>query len=73
LAFRQALVAQREAFLGTLTEKFLTYALGRGVEYFDGPAVRQIVRSAGSADYRWSALVLGIVNSAPFRMRRAES
>jgi hypothetical protein len=69
LEFRQALAAQKDAFLGTLTEKFLTYALGRGVEYFDMPAVREVVRSAAAADYRWSALVLGIVKSVPFQMR----
>jgi hypothetical protein len=73
LTFRQGLAAQREAFLGTLTEKFLTYAMGRGVEYFDMPSVRQIVRDAAASDYRWSALVLGIVKSTPFQMRRAES
>src|SRR6185369_7432283 len=71
--FRQALASQRDAFLNTLTERLLTYALGRGVEYFDMPAVRQIVRGAGTSDYRWSALVLGIVKSTPFQMRRAES
>jgi hypothetical protein len=69
LEFRRALAGQKDAFLGTLTEKFLTYALGRGVEYFDMPAVREIVRNAAAADYRWSALVLGIVKSVPFQMR----
>ena len=60
-------------FVSTLTEKLLTYALGRGVEYYDMPTVRAIVRDAASTDYRWSSLILGIVNSAPFQMRRAES
>ena len=64
---------QGGVFVRTLTEKLLTYALGRGVEYYDMPAVRTIVRDAASTDYRWSSLILGIVNSVPFQMRRAES
>ena len=66
--FRAALVARRGEFVGTLTEKLLTYALGRGLEYFDMPAVRAIMREAEASDYRWSALVLGIVNGTPFQM-----
>jgi hypothetical protein len=69
--FRQALLTHRDEFLRTLTEKLLTYALGRGVEYYDMPAVRAIVRDATPNDYRWSALILGIVKSAPFQMRAA--
>jgi hypothetical protein len=72
-AFRQALLSHQDALLGTLTEKLLTYAVGRGVEAPDLPAVRQILREAGAADHRWSALILGIVKSTPFQMRRAES
>ena len=53
----------------TITEKLLTYALGRGVDYLDAPTVRQIVRDAARDDYRWSSLVLGIVESAPFQQR----
>ena len=64
---------QGGVFVSTLTEKLLTYALGRGVEYYDMPVVRTIVRDAASTDYRWSSLILGIVNSAPFQMRKAES
>ena len=71
--FRQALLQHRRAFLGTLTEKLLTYALGRGVEYYDMPAVRDILREAGANDYRWSAIIRSIVTSQPFQMRRAES
>ena len=52
-----------------MTEKLLAYALGRRLEYYDRPAVRQIVRSAAAQDYRWSSLILGIVNSPPFLMR----
>jgi hypothetical protein len=53
-----------------LTEKLLIYALGRGVEPFDAPAIRQILRSARVEDFRFSALILGIVNSTPFQMRK---
>jgi hypothetical protein len=62
---------QREQFVGTFTEKLLTYALGRGVEYYDMPAVRQIMRQAAPSDYRWSSVILGIVQSTPFQMRAA--
>jgi hypothetical protein len=55
-----------------VTTKLLTYALGRGSEYYDRPAVRAIVRSAADSDYRWSSVILGIVHSVPFQMRRAE-
>ena len=69
-AFREALLRRAEGELvQTVTEKLLTYALGRGVDYLDAPAVRQIVRDAARGDYRWSALVLGIVRSAPFQQR----
>jgi hypothetical protein len=56
----------------TTTEKLLTYALGRGLEYYDGPAVRGIIREAAANDYRWSSLILSIVKSTPFQMRRSE-
>ena len=52
----------------TLTEKLLTYALGRGVEYYDAPTVRAIVRASAATDYRFSSLILGIVESAPFQI-----
>jgi hypothetical protein len=52
-----------------MTEKLLTYALGRGVEPFDAPAIRKIVREAEADDFRFSAIILGIVNSVPFQMR----
>ena len=71
-ALRQALLSHNDDFARTVTEKLLTYALGRGVEYYDAPAVRQIVRGARSDDYRWSALILGIVKSVPFQMRNRE-
>ena len=49
------------------------YALGRGLEYYDAPTVRRIVRDASGEDYRWSSIILGIVNSTPFQMRRSDS
>ncbi len=70
VAFRRALLARGEEFVTNFTEKLLTYALGRGVEYYDAPAVRRIVRDASARDYRWSDVVLGIVRSVPFQMRR---
>jgi hypothetical protein len=70
---RAALTAEPEHFVGIVTEKLLTYALGRGLEAFDMPTVRAIVREAAQDDYRFSAVVLGIANSTPFRMKVAES
>jgi len=64
-----ALLKRPEVFTGTLTEKLLTFALGRGVEYYDGPAVRQIVSAARANDFRFSALIEAVVTSTPFRMR----
>jgi hypothetical protein len=66
---RQALLAQPDIFVDTLTQKLLTYALGRGVQYYDMPAVRSVTREAARKEYRFSAVILGIVNSAPFQMR----
>ncbi len=67
---RKALAGHHEEFVGTLTRKLLTYALGRGVEYFDAPGVRTIKRQAARDDYRFSSLIVGIVKSTAFRMRR---
>ena len=69
---RALLMQRREQFVGTLTEKLLAYALGRGPEYYDRPTIRSIVRKAAD-DYRWSSIIVGIVQSSPFRMRRSES
>jgi mono/diheme cytochrome c family protein len=69
---RKALLNHSARFITTVTDKLLTYALGRGVESYDAPAVRAIVRDAEPAGYRFSALVLGIVQSAPFQMRRPQ-
>jgi len=63
------LLNRPELFVNTFTEKLLTFALGRGIEYYDAPAVRQIVRDAQSKDFRFSAIILGVVNSTPFTMR----
>jgi len=70
---RDMLLSRPADFVGTVTEKLMTYALGRGVEYYDMPTVRRIVREAETVDYRWSAVILGIIKSAPFQMRRSES
>jgi mono/diheme cytochrome c family protein len=72
-ALRRALVAQKEQFVRTVTARLLTYALGREMEYFDAPAIRGIVRAAAADDYRWSSIVLAIVKSTPFQMRRTRS
>jgi len=71
-ALRNDLLARPQVFVGTMTEKMLTYALGRGVEYYDMPAIRKIVRNSAAHDYRFSTLVMGIVQSTPFQMRRSE-
>jgi hypothetical protein len=60
-----------ELFVSTLTEKLMTFALGRGIETYDAPAVRRIVREAQAKDFRFSSVILGIVNSTPFNMRRS--
>ena len=67
----QALLNRPELFVRTLTEKLLTFGLGRGVEYYDAPAVRQIMRNARDDKYRFSRLIVGIVNSTPFQMRKS--
>jgi len=69
IELRNILMSHPEQFVTTVTEKMLTYALGRGVEYYDEPAIRAIIRSAAASNYRWSALVLGIAKSVPFQMR----
>jgi hypothetical protein len=68
----QALLNRPELFVRTLTEKLMTFALGRGLEYYDAPAVRKIVASAKEKDYRFSQVVIGIVQSTPFRMRMSQ-
>jgi hypothetical protein len=69
---REAILRNPERFVTTFTEKLLTYALGRGLEPADMPAVRAITRTAAAHDYRLSSIVVAIVNSIPFQMRRAQ-
>jgi hypothetical protein len=71
-SLRRALEGHSEAFIRNFTEKLLTYALGRGIEYYDKPAVRAIDREAARNGDRFSSFVVGIVKSTPFQMRRAE-
>ena len=69
VTLRHALVKRPDVFVTTMTEKMMTYGLGRGLTYQDMPTVRAIVRSSEAHMYRFSALVLAIVNSEPFRMK----
>jgi len=68
---RSVLVSHKEDFARTLTAKLLAYAIGRGIEYYDQPAVRKIARDAAVNDYRWSSIIAGIARSAPFTMSTA--
>jgi hypothetical protein len=68
---KKILLSHPEQFATTVTEKLLTYALGRGAEYYDQPAVRKIVRDSAASTFRWSSLIVGIVESHPFQMRRS--
>lgn len=69
VALREAILSRPDAFVTVVTEKMLTYALGRGLEPSDMPVVRRIVKKAAQNDYRLSSIVMGIVESAPFQMR----
>jgi mono/diheme cytochrome c family protein len=69
---RKVLLSHPEQFANTVADRLLTYALGRGVEYYDQPAIRKITREAASNNYHWSSLILGIVNSVPFQMRMSK-
>jgi hypothetical protein len=69
---QKILLGRPQLFVTTVTEKLLTYGLGRGVEYYDQPVIRSIMRDAAHDNYRWSALILGIVKSPPFQMRTAQ-
>jgi hypothetical protein len=70
-AFRGALVRAPENFVTAFTEKLMIYALGRGLEYYDMPAVRSVVKGASAGGYKFSDVVMGVVRSVPFQMRRA--
>ncbi len=69
---QQALLRRPEIFVTTFAEKLLTYSLGRGVEYYDAPAIRKIVQEARTKDFRFSSIILGIAGSTPFQMRRSQ-
>jgi hypothetical protein len=71
VGLRKLLLDHRADFVRTLTEKMLAYAIGRSVEYYDLPVVRQVTRSAAPSHFKWSAVILGIVKSAPFTMSTA--
>jgi hypothetical protein len=68
----RSILKQPDMFVGTLVEKLMTFALGRGIETYDAPEVRQIIRDAAEHDYRFSSLINGIVSSLPFQMRVIE-
>jgi hypothetical protein len=70
---RRALLGHSDEFVRTVTEKLLTYALGRELQVYDAPVVRKIVREAAASDYRWSAIILGIAKSAPFEMSSVDA
>ena len=61
-------MSHKDDFVRTLSGKLLSYGIGRGLEYYDLPAVRKIARDAAKSDYRWSAIISGIVTSTPFSM-----
>jgi len=69
---RQMLAGNPDVFVGVMTEKMLTYALGRGITYNDMPVVRKIMQDARTGNYRFSSLVLGVVKSAPFQFKEAK-
>jgi hypothetical protein len=69
VSLRKAILARPDLFAGTMTEKLLVYALGRGLDDHDMPVVRAILRTAAAHDYRFSSLILGVVDSVPFQMR----
>lgn len=69
----EALLYRPELFVTALTENLMTFALGRGIEYYDAPAIRKIVRDAEHNRYKFSSVLLGIVKSVPFQMRRTEA
>ena len=69
---RAFLLERPEQFVGTVTKKLLAFGLGREVEYYDQPTVRKIVRDAAANDYRWSSLVLAIIESPAFLMRSSQ-
>jgi hypothetical protein len=70
VSLRNAILARPEIFVGTVTEKLMIYALGRGLQPSDMPEVRRIVRESARNDYRLNSLIMGVVRSVPFQMRK---
>ena len=70
---RGVLAGRQEQFVGTVAERLMAYALNRGIEYYDRPTLRRILREAAAGGSRWSSVIMGIVSSTPFQMRRTES
>ena len=70
---KDVLLKQPEEFVITIVDKLLAYALGRNPEYYDAPALRKVTREAAPGEYRFSSLILGVVKSVPFQLRRSES
>ena len=68
-ALEEALLKRPDLFVGTFAEKLLTFALGRGMEPYDAPAVRKIIRETEGDDFKFSSVILAVVNSRPFTMR----
>ena len=73
VALRAAIMKRPDRFVRTFVEKLMTYGLGRGLEHYDMPVVRAVARDAAKQDYRFSAIVAGIVSSAPFRMKAPQA
>jgi uncharacterized protein DUF1588/uncharacterized protein DUF1585 len=73
VGLRALVLSEPDEFVRRMTEKLLTYALGRAVESYDMPAIRKIVREAAPEQYRWSSIIRGVVRSEPFRRRRSAS
>jgi Protein of unknown function (DUF1588)/Protein of unknown function (DUF1585) len=73
VTLRQALMKHPEQFAGTITEKMMTYALGRGLDYYDMPVVRSIVHDSAKSDYKLTSIIIGIVKSTPFQMRKSQA
>ncbi len=73
VGLKELLSSQPEQFASTVSEKLLAFALGRALEYYDRPAVRKIVRDSAPGGYKWSFIIMGVVNSAPFRMKASGS
>jgi len=72
VGLRREIARRPDVFVGVLTEKMMTYALGRGIEYYDMPAVRKVVQDARASNYRFSAIVLGVARSVPFQMKETK-